>query len=150
MAEKYFRLHEAQELLPMIESCLEQARSQKQKVDNLDKELAQASARVMMLGGSRPPYAALASKKHERDQFANLIQEAIAHIQETGCVVKDLDEGLVDFPSLREGQEVYLCWKLGEERIEYWHGIHEGFVGRKPLNDSAPSGEPPPDRGSVQ
>jgi hypothetical protein len=51
--------------------------------------------------------------------------------------------GLVDFPSLLRGEEIYLCWKLGEERIAYWHGIEEGFAGRKPLDDSPPA-EPPP------
>ena len=64
-------------------------------------------------------------------------------IQETGCVVKDLDEGLVDFPSLIEGEEVYLCWKLGEEHIDFWHGVDEGFAGRKPLDEPG-SGDVPP------
>jgi hypothetical protein len=50
---------------------------------------------------------------------------------------------LVDFPSLRRGEKVYLCWKLGEERIGYWHGIEEGFAGRKPLDDAQPEEEPP-------
>ena len=56
--------------------------------------------------------------------------------------MKDLEMGLVDFPSLRGGQEIYLCWKLGEERIQYWHGLTEGYAGRKPLDDSLPK-EPP-------
>ena len=60
-----------------------------------------------------------------------------------GTVVKDLETGLVDFPSLRGGEEVYLCWKLGEARIGYWHGIEEGFAGRKPLDDSRSEDEPP-------
>jgi hypothetical protein len=75
--------------------------------------------------------------------------EAVNKIQETGCVVKDLDTGLIDFPSLLDGQEVYLCWKVGEDRIEYWHGLHEGFAGRKPL-DNHPSTGPPPGRPRVQ
>lgn len=150
MAEKYFKLREAEELLPMIQSFLEQARKQKQKMEDLNKELSQAAARIMMLGGSRPPYGKLAKTKAERDQYATQLQQAVDQIQESGCVVKDLDEGLVDFPSLRKGEEVYLCWKLGEERIEYWHGIHEGFAGRKPLSDSAPPEKPPPSEGSIQ
>ena len=47
--------------------------------------------------------------------------------------MKDLDDGLLDFPSLREGEEVLLCWRLGEEEIAFWHGPEEGFAGRKPL-----------------
>jgi len=48
-------------------------------------------------------------------------------------VLRDLDRGLVDFPSLRDGEEVLLCWRLGEEEIGFWHSLHEGFSGRRPL-----------------
>jgi len=150
MAEKHFGRQEAEELLPLIQSRLEQACQHKQKVESLDKELARAATRIMMLGGSRPPFAELARKKAERDHSANQLQQAVDKIQETGCVVKDLDMGLVDFPSLREGEEVYLCWKLGEQRIEFWHGIHEGYAGRKPLNTPTPSDEPPQGKGTIQ
>jgi hypothetical protein len=61
------------------------------------------------------------------------IARCVNAIHELGAVVKDPDEGLVDFPSRVDGREVYLCWKLGEDAIEYWHGIDEGFAGRKPL-----------------
>ncbi len=143
MAEKYFNRQEAEGLLPMIGHCLEQARDQKRRIEHLEQELSQAAARIMVLGGSIPPHTELTKKKVELDRFAAQLQEAVSKIQQTGCVVKDLDQGLVDFPSLLEGEEVYLCWKLGEKRIEYWHGIHEGFAGRKPLDDSTPD-EPPP------
>jgi len=149
MTEKHFNLKEAEELLPSIEPCLEQARSHKQKVASLDAEFAQAAARIMMAGGMRPPYTELARKRAERDHGARLLQEAINKIHETGCLVKDVDQGLVDFPSLREGEEVYLCWKLGEAHIGYWHGIHEGFAGRKPLGKPG-SPEGPPDKKRVQ
>jgi hypothetical protein len=142
MADRYFKLHEAQELLPMIGSYLEQAREQKQKVDGLNEELAHAAARIMVLGGSIPPHNELSKKKTERDELATQVQESVSRILETGCLVKDVDEGLVDFPSLLNGEEIYLCWKLGERRIEFWHGIEEGFAGRKPLDNST-SDEPP-------
>lgn len=150
MAEKYFNRREAEKLLPMIEPWLEEARIRKQRIEALDKALSQAAARIMALGGSRPPYAELAKKRTERDQCATQVKQAVAQIQETGCLVKDLDEGLIDFPSLREGEEVYLCWKLGEGRIEYWHGIHEGFARRKPLGKAEPPAEPPAGKGRVQ
>ena len=143
MADRYFKLSEAQELLPVIAPYLEQAREQKSKVDGLNQELAHAAARIMVLGGSIPPHHELAKKKAERDGLAAEVQESVSKILETGCLVKDLDEGLVDFPTLMNGEEVYLCWKLGEKRIEYWHGIEEGFAGRKPLDDSAPDESPP-------
>ena len=142
MADKYFNREEAEGLLPLIQQSLLEARESKEKVEDLDRELARATTEIMVLGGSLPPYGRLAANRSEREKMAEQLQEAINRIHEAGCLVKDLDEGLVDFPTLRDGEEVYLCWKLGEERIGYWHGIEEGFAGRKPLDVSA-SEEPP-------
>ncbi|HEX5482377.1 MAG TPA: DUF2203 domain-containing protein [Terriglobia bacterium] len=141
MAERYFNREEAEELLSMIGKSLESAQEQKRFLDNLDQELAAATARIMMLGGSIPPYQDLVRKKSEREQFVARLEEVVNQIQETGCVVKDLDMGLVDFPALHNGQEVYLCWKLGEKRIDYWHGVEEGFAGRKPLDQTGEDDE---------
>jgi hypothetical protein len=69
------------------------------------------------------------------DRITAEIRQGLQEIQTLGCVVKDLDMGLLDFPALRDGQEVYLCWRVGEDRIESWHGIDEGYTGRKPLDD---------------
>jgi hypothetical protein len=58
----------------------------------------------------------------------------VARLERLGVIVKDADRGLVDFPALREsGEEVLLCWQVGEDEIGYWHGLEEGFAGRKPL-----------------
>ena len=146
MADKYFNRSEAQELLHVIAPELEQARRRKQALDQLEQELAQATARIMILGGSIPAHEELTKKRAEGLRLTAQLKEAIDRIQATGCVVKDMDEGLVDFPSLVDGQEVYLCWKLGEERIAYWHGLEEGFAGRKPLDESTPEDKGPPDR----
>ncbi len=142
MSERYFNREEAEELLPEIRRSLEKARLEKKSIDHLDQELARASARIMVLGGSVPPYAELVRKKGERDGMVSRLEEMVNHIQESGCVVKDIDEGLVDFPALRDGREIFLCWKLGEQRIEYWHGIEEGFAGRKPI-DAKPEDDSP-------
>lgn len=94
----------------------------------------------MVLGGSYPSYSDLVRKKAERDHASARIVETISKIQETGCLVKDIDAGLIDFPSLIEGQEAFLCWKQGEHRIEYWHGLEDGFAGRRRLEDGSPGG----------
>jgi hypothetical protein len=146
MAERYFTLDEAQDLLPRIAPYLELAREQKQKMDSLDEQLSRASAEIMVLGGSIPPRQKLAKVKSERDQVAGQLKESISKIVETGCLIKDLDVGLVDFPAMRGGEEVLLCWKLGEERIEYWHRVHEGFAGRKLLDETHPDEPPDPSR----
>jgi len=61
------------------------------------------------------------------------LQEAVRELLELGVLVKDLDSGLVDFPSERDGEPVLLCWQLGEERVAFWHGLDDGFAGRQPI-----------------
>jgi hypothetical protein len=145
MADKYFDRREAEDLLPTIAPWLEKARDEKQKIDAFRSELTQAASRIMMQGGTFPPFGELQRKKSEHDHAAARLMEAVNRIQETGCLVKDLDLGLVDFPSLLKGEEVYLCWKLGEERIAFWHGIEEGFAGRKPLDEPSAGQTPAQD-----
>jgi len=63
------------------------------------------------------------------------LQNEIEKLEELGCVLKDMNTGLVDFPAVRLGVRVWLCWKLGEERAMFWHGLHEGFAGRKAVQE---------------
>ena len=70
----------------------------------------------------------------EFNRLQQSVQSALDRIQETGCVVKDLNVGLLDFPARINGDEVYLCWKLGEDRIRFYHRQDEGFSGRKPID----------------
>ena len=143
MADKYFDRKEAEDLLLTIAPWLEQARDEKQIIEAFKNELAQVASRIMVLGGTSPPLADLLRKKTEHDEAAERLVEIVNRIQETGVLVKDLDIGLVDFPSIVDGEEIYLCWKLGEDRIAFWHGIDEGFTGRKPL-DEPETGRTPP------
>ena len=127
MADKYFDRKEAEELLVTIAPWLREARGEKEKIESFKAELAQVASRIMVLGGISPPIAELIRKKSEHDGAAERLVEVVNRIQETGVVVKDLDVGLVDFPSMLEGEEIYLCWKLGEDHIDFWHGVDEGF-----------------------
>jgi hypothetical protein len=143
MTERYFTRNEAEELLPLIARCVAQAREKTRRIEGLDRELAQVVTKIMVLGGSVPPYGKLATARGERVRAVAQLQDALAQIAQTGCLVKDLEQGLVDFPSLVGGEEAYLCWKLGEEHIGYWHGLDEGFAGRKPLDDVTPDESTP-------
>ena len=143
MADKYFDRREAQELLLTLAPWLEEAQSEKQKVEAFKSELGQVVSRIMVMGGTYPPLAAMLQKKSEHDEAARRLVELVNRIQETGVLVKDLDIGLVDFPSLLDGEEVYLCWKLGEDHIAFWHGIDEGYAGRKPLDEPSKGPTPP-------
>jgi hypothetical protein len=142
MSDKYFDRREAEDLLPTITPWLEEARDEKQKIEAFKNELAQVASRIMVLGGTFPPLGDLLRKKNEHDEAAQNLMEIVSRIQETGVLVKDLDIGLIDFPCLVDGEEIYLCWKLGEGHIEFWHGVDEGFSGRKPLDE--PGGPTPP------
>lgn len=63
------------------------------------------------------------------------LEREIQKLEELGCVLKDMDTGLIDFPAVRLGTCVWLCWKSGEEKVTFWHELHEGFAGRKPVNE---------------
>jgi hypothetical protein len=70
----------------------------------------------------------------ERDQLESVVRAAVERIQDAGCIIKDLEIGLVDFPARLNNEEIYLCWRLGEDRIRFWHRPDEGFAGRKPID----------------
>jgi len=143
MADKYFDRREAEELLPTLTPWLEEARAEKEKIEAFKNELAMVASRIMVLGGTFPPLADLLRKKTEHDQAAERLAEVVNRIQDSGVIVKDLDVGLIDFPSLLDGEEIYLCWKLGEDHIAFWHGVDEGFAGRKPLDEPEKGPTPP-------
>jgi hypothetical protein len=63
------------------------------------------------------------------------LESEIKKLEEMGCVLKDMSIGLVDFPAVRLGERVWLCWKLGEDHVEFWHTRHEGYSGRKPVDE---------------
>ena len=81
--------------------------------------------------GLRPQ--ALAEAQEAVEAEAAGVAHCVEGIHELGGQVKDVEQGLVDFPALRSGEEVLLCWRLGEDEIRYWHGVEEGFAGRREL-----------------
>jgi hypothetical protein len=83
-------------------------------------------------GGGIPP-ARLAEATAEVDAVARRLAKLVDEIAGHGAEVKDIDTGLIDFPALRNGETVLLCWRLGEDEIRYWHGTDDGFTGRRPL-----------------
>ncbi|MBI2956550.1 MAG: DUF2203 domain-containing protein [Acidobacteria bacterium] len=135
--EKLFDRREAESLLPKLEGLLSGAIEKKKRAEDIDREFNQVQNRILLYGGLVPPYGYLAEKKLERDSLVSGMREAVTCIEEIGCVVKDLDLGLIDFPSLLNEEQIYLCWKLGEERIRFWHRMDEGFAGRKPLGEDS-------------
>lgn len=132
---RYFTLQEAESLIPALKESLEAAISAKAMVGEIDGEMQELSARICMLGGAEIDPDQVARRRLERLALVRSIEDSVNTIQSSGCLVKDLDMGLLDFPALLNGVEVYLCWKLGESRIEWWHSSQEGYSGRRKIID---------------
>jgi hypothetical protein len=131
---KRFSLIEAESLLPQIEALIREAVSLKTGYQEAEQSLHSFAQRVAMQGGVVVNREFVLEGRVRRDRIGERLKSAVEKIQEYGCLIKDLDNGLVDFPTLFKGREVYLCWKLGETGIRFWHGIDEGFAGRKPID----------------
>ena len=132
--QRLFTLTEAERTRQELEPFLVEAMDSRKKLSGLESELSAVAARIMMMGGIIVPYEKLAKLRFEHDHLAESLKSALDRILETGCVIKDLDVGLLDFPALIDNEHVYLCWKLGEQGISFWHGTQEGFAGRKPID----------------
>jgi len=106
----------------------------RRKLADLDEQLSAVANRILMMGGITIDYESVARVRSEHIRLISQVKDALDRIQATGCVVKDLDAGLLDFPAILKNEEVYLCWRLGEDRIRFYHRQDEGFSGRKPID----------------
>jgi hypothetical protein len=131
---KRFTLAEAQSLIPEVDRLLRRALESKAGYEEAERAIHDFNQRVMMLGGVMVDRERALENRSRRDSAAAQFRGAVEAVQETGCLIKDIDIGLVDFPTSFRGVEVYLCWKLGESGISFWHGVDEGFRGRKPID----------------
>ncbi|HXA57278.1 MAG TPA: DUF2203 domain-containing protein [Candidatus Acidoferrum sp.] len=131
---KIFSLTEAERLRVELEPILIEAMETRRKLSGYDEQLGGLAERIQRSGGMQVPYERIAKLRIERNRLQEAIETALDRIQSTGCVVKDLDIGLLDFPARIDNQDVYLCWKLGEDRIRFYHRQDEGFAGRKPID----------------
>ncbi len=123
---RYFTLQEANETLATIRPLMEQVQIIRQKILAQQPEAWPAIEKSAGNGGNR----ALSQMVQDFEKFDVLVHQ----IQDTGVLIKDINTGLLDFPAIRNGQEVYLCWQVGEEDIEYWHEVETGFAGRQPID----------------
>jgi hypothetical protein len=130
--ERKFSLEEANaavaELRPVVEAMVEHGR----KLAAAQHGQAQLVTRIAGNGGDMQP-SDLRELAETIQREADAISACAEEINAAGAQIKSLEEGLLDFPSRRGDEDVLLCWKLGEDEIHYWHGVDEGFAGRKPL-----------------
>ena len=133
--QKTFTLEEAHTLLPVLSSLLKRSMDGKSVIEEVEKELQDLRHRILLSGGLLVDIPAVARRRAERDKAFQNIKDTLAEIDSIGVQVKDLDIGLLDFPCAVGEEIVLLCWKYGEENIEFWHGTEEGFAGRKPIDE---------------
>lgn len=128
---RYFTLREARAALPAVSRDIRDAVTAKARYQEADQLLQTLGQRILMRGGIMVDTAAAEAWKAQRDSGAQTLKATLGRIEELGVLVKDLDVGLIDFPTLYRGQEVYLCYRMDETDIDFWHGTQEGFAGRK-------------------
>jgi hypothetical protein len=133
--KRLFTHQQATLLLPEVETLLLRAIEARQRIQDAEAGLAELAQKVQMSGGMLPNPATARQYKEQRESAALALREAIESVHALGAQVKDLDTGLVDFPTEYRDQEVLLCWKLGESAISWWHGMEDGFGGRRPIDD---------------
>ena len=131
---KVFTLNEAQTLLPVLEALLRKAQAAGAKAAQVEAEMQKLSQKIFLAGGLHVNVAQAAKRRAEREKALQEAKDTLAEIDEIGVQVKDLAQGLLDFPCVMDGKTVLLCWKLGEKEIGFWHSEEDGFAGRKPLD----------------
>jgi len=133
MAERSFTPAEANNALEEVRPVAERLVAVRARMRELERSQGEL---VIAIGGNGGGYAAsdLNAAQTELTGLADAALACVDRLEELGVVLKDLDLGLLDFPSEREGEEVLLCWQVGEGSVTSWHGLEEGYAGRKPID----------------
>jgi hypothetical protein len=127
-----FTIEEAVELVPWLQSTFDTVQLLIGKLDGLAREVDGKSLQLQSDGGDEAEEEMNKAEKSRRE-VAREVRLLIDSVEERGILIKDIQRGLFDFPSLREGNIIYLCWLAGEPELEYWHTVDSGFAGRQSL-----------------
>jgi hypothetical protein len=122
--EHHYTVEEANRLLPQLEPVLDQLRDARDRLTETEVHEA--------LSGAAPTNGGGGQGRRVGEAFLE-VRRLLVELQELGLVVRDIDRGLIDFPAIIEGREVYLCWQRGEEEVGHWHDLDGGYGGRRPL-----------------
>jgi hypothetical protein len=123
--ERHFTRAEANALLPRLNELLSRLRESKDELTDTEAHEALSEAAPSNGGGEEGKRVGVAFLE---------VRRMLETIEQAGIVLRDIDRGLVDFPAVIDGQEVYLCWELGEDEVGYWHDLEGGYGGREPLD----------------
>jgi hypothetical protein len=123
--ERHYTVDEANALIPKVKPVLQTLRDAKDLLTD-DEAHGTLSEAAPGNGGGEPG-------RQVGEAFLE-VRRLLSTLEEAGIVVRDIDRGLIDFPALRDGEEIYLCWELGEDDVSYWHDLESGYRGRQPLD----------------
>lgn len=132
MPDQIFTPEEANAALDALRPLVDAMVVAKHVLDEAQEERDELAQRIAGNGGGIPP-TELAAANEAVETAASELATAIGLVQAEGVLVKDLDSGLIDFPAKRDGEDILLCWRLGEDEVAFWHGLEDGFGGRQPL-----------------
>ena len=130
----YFTIEQAEKFLPKIQKFVERAQRLRDKIS----WLLETHDVVLEVSNEDGFHYFVTEQVRVNKEFHKLYYQfykVIEDLNEIGVIVKDIDDGLIDFPFKANGEEAFLCWQLGEDRIRYWHSLEEGFEGRRPIVD---------------
>ena len=133
MAERYFTPDEVEALIPKLNEFVERLQTAHADVQASRKRLEAERQRLMLAGGGVLDRAQWRADSARFESASKEAQAVLDELHAIGGVAKDAGLGLVDFPHLRDGRVVNLCWKHGESHVRFWHGLDEGYTARKPL-----------------
>jgi hypothetical protein len=121
-----FTVDKANTILPKVKKKFDEILCCKNNVMDIQEELQN-------LSDSNCSFEKFIKKKQELNNIVTSLYKMIQELEDMGVTVKSVDDGLLDFPSIRYDEEIWLCWKFGENKVKFWHGKDEGFMGRKPI-----------------
>ena len=133
MQRHLFTLEEANSLVPWLERAFQHLNTSTGRLEDLRGRVEELHREQRRLNGTFELYNEANQMQAELEELSQALQKMVDEISAVGIIVRDVSTGLVDFPHMRQGREVYLCWISGEESIEFWHETNRGFAHRQPL-----------------
>ena len=133
MADRHFTPAEVEALIPRLTELVDRLRAAHAEVEEIGRRLQAEQRRLTLVGGGLPDQERWRADHARLEAMTKEARAVVDELHGLGGEPKDVGLGLVDFPHLRDGRLVNLCWKYGETRVGWWHGFDEGYTARKPL-----------------